>query len=251
MGHRKSLQGSEYSKVALNTGATSGGGFVKKVMVAYNFIMSDLGDIRRDFNQGGLERADLLDDPIQQFKLWLNQAIKAQIPDPTAMTLATATLDGTPSARIVLLKDMDHQGLCFYTNYESRKGQQLAQNPQAALVFFWPAMDRQVRFEGVIGKVSAQQSQAYFHSRPLGSQISAWASDQSKPVASREELEDKAQKMTEQAQRSALELPPFWGGYRLVPNRAEFWCGRPSRLHDRFEYARQDDGCWVIQRLNP
>lgn len=217
----------------------------------YNLLMSDLGDIRRDFNQSGLERADLLDDPIQQFQRWLNQAIEAQIPDPTAMTLATATRDGKPSARMVLLKDLDDRGLCFYTHFGSRKGKELAQNPQAALMFFWPAMDRQVRFEGAVQKVSVEQSKVYFQSRPLGSQISAGASEQSKPVASREQLEAQVQKIKEKAEITALEPPPFWGGYRLIPNRAEFWVGRPSRLHDRFEYDRQENGDWEIQRLSP
>ena len=213
--------------------------------------MSNLGDIRRDFDQQGLRRSQLLSNPLKQFESWLDEAIKADITDPTAMTLATADQNGRPTARIVLLKGLDEQGLCFYTHYHSNKARQIAANPQGALVFFWPAMDRQIRFEGAIQKVSRQQSQAYFQSRPLGSQISATASDQSQPVGSRELLEQRAEEIARQAERAALQLPDFWGGYRLIPDRAEFWVGRPSRLHDRFEYSLQADGNWQIQRLCP
>jgi pyridoxamine 5'-phosphate oxidase len=212
--------------------------------------MSNLSDMRRDFNQADLSRNDLSPDPLKQFELWLDQAIKAEILDPTAMTLATADDHGRPAARIVLLKRLDH-GLCFYTNYHSAKGQQLAANPHAAMVFYWPQMDRQIRFEGTVEKVSREQSEAYFKSRPLGSQISAAASDQSKPIASRQILEDHAAAIGRQAQQAPLELPEFWGGYRLIPDRAEFWVGRPSRLHDRFAYSKLADGSWQIERLCP
>ncbi len=219
--------------------------------MTYNMPMSNLSDMRRDFNQPDLTRSDLLADPIHQFQTWLDEAIKLDILDPTAMTLATVDEQGRPAARIVLLKGLDEQGLCFYTNYHSAKGRQLATNPHAALVFFWPQMDRQVRFEGTVEKVSREQSEVYFKSRPLGSQISAAASDQSQPIASREMLEARAAKVTKQAQAGELDLPDFWGGYRLTPNRAEFWVGRPSRLHDRFAYTLQAGGNWCIERLCP
>ena len=213
--------------------------------------MAKLGDIRRDYNQANLYLEEMLPHPLDQFKCWLDQAVKADILDPTAMTLATANAQGRPAARIVLLKDMDHRGLCFYTNLNSNKAKHLAENPQAALVFYWPQMDRQVRFEGAIEQVSQKQAQAYFKSRPLGSQISAIASDQSQPIASRQLLEQQAAAVAQQAQQSPLELPDFWGGYRLIPDKAEFWGGQPSRLHDRFAYTRQADGSWSIDRLCP
>lgn len=213
--------------------------------------MSNLGDMRRDFQQDGIRRTDMHPEPLTQFRHWLDEAIKADILDPTAMTLATADSQGRPSARVVLLKDLDDRGLCFYTNYESHKARQIAANPYGALVFYWPQMDRQVRFEGSIEKVSRQQSEAYFKSRPLGSQISAAASQQSQSIVNRQMLEDMAHKYAQQAEKAPLELPDYWGGYRLKPDRAEFWMGRPSRLHDRFEYLLQDDGHWQIQRLCP
>lgn len=213
--------------------------------------MSNLGDMRRDFHQSGIRRADLLSDPLMQFRHWLDEAIKTDIMDPTAMTLATADSQGRPSARIVLLKGLDDRGLCFYTNLQSRKARQIATNPQGALVFYWPQMDRQIRFEGAIEQVSREQSRTYFASRPLGSQISATASEQSRPIASRQSLEACAMEIARQAQVAPLQLPDFWGGYRLIPRRVEFWMGRPSRLHDRFEYTWLNDGNWEIQRLCP
>lgn len=213
--------------------------------------MSDLGDMRRDFQQAALQRRDLCADPLTQFKRWLDQAIAAQILDPTAMTLATADSQGRPSARIVLLKGIDEQGLCFYTSYTSHKAADLAANPQAELVFYWPQMERQVRFEGTVAKVDRRQSEAYFKSRPLGSQISAAASRQSKPVADRKTLHDMAHAVASQAQQHPLTCPADWGGYRLAPLRAEFWVGQPNRLHDRFGYTRQPDDSWSIQRLCP
>lgn len=221
------------------------------LIVHYNRAMNNLGDMRRDFNQSDLRRTDLLADPLAQFKLWLDHAIAADILDPTAMTLATVDRQGRPSARIVLLKDLDDRGLCFYTHYLSNKGKQIAANPQGALVFYWPQMDRQIRFEGAIEKVSKEQSQAYFKSRPSGSQISATASAQSQPIASRQALEACAAEVARLAQQQPLELPDNWGGYRLIPDYAEFWVGRPSRLHDRFAYTLQADGRWIIQRLCP
>jgi pyridoxamine 5'-phosphate oxidase len=213
--------------------------------------MSELGDMRRDFHPAGLDRSELLVDPLAQFRKWLDQAIAADIMDPTAMTLATADGSGRPSARIVLLKDLDERGLCFYTDYQSHKAHDLAANPCAALVFYWPQMDRQIRFEGSVKKVSRQRSEAYFMSRPLGSQISATASAQSQPVASRQQLHAMAQQVASQAQQHPLSLPDDWGGYRLIPDMVEFWVGQPSRLHDRFAYTRQADGSWMIQRLCP
>jgi pyridoxamine 5'-phosphate oxidase len=210
----------------------------------------NLADLRTDYTKDGLIEADLYPDPFQQFGFWFDQALKAQVDEPNAMTLATSTLEGQPSARIVLLKGFDDHGFVFYTNYESRKGKELALNNKAALLFFWSSLERQVRIEGLIEKVSEQESKVYFDSRPEGSRIGAWSSHQSEPIGSRKDLEDQVTFYSQSFENQAIPRPPFWGGYRLKPQVIEFWQGRESRLHDRLRY-RLIDGHWNIDRLSP
>jgi pyridoxamine 5'-phosphate oxidase len=209
-----------------------------------------VSSLRRDYARASLSEADVDADPIRQFGLWLQEAMAAEVPDPTAMTLATATPDGRPSARVVLLKGFDAGGFTFYTNDESRKGRELAANPHAALVFYWPELERQVRVEGAVTPAGDAESDAYFASRPLGSRLGAWASPQSEVIAGREVL-DRA--VAELAARFGGEVPrpPHWGGYRVSPDAVEFGQGRPSRLHDRLRYARRPEGGWLRERLAP
>lgn len=190
-------------------------------------------------------------DPYTQFARWFADALAAQVLEPNAMTLATADAGGIPSARVVLLKGFDSHGFSFYTNYESVKGRELAANPNAALCFFWPALERQVRIVGRVERVSREESEAYFHSRPLASQIGACASQQSEVIRSREELEAREATLKMKFFGVAVPLPEFWGGYRVMAANVEFWQGRPSRLHDRLRYLRQADGSWRIDRLSP
>lgn len=208
-----------------------------------------VADIRQNYEKFELLETLAAESPLQQFTLWFDEALKAGVPEPNAMTLATATLAGRPSARTVLLKGFDERGLVFFTNYASRKGNELAENPWASLLFFWPALERQVRLEGRIEKVSDAESDEYFHSRPLGSRIGAWVSPQSQPIT-RAELESRTVELTatlgEHPQR-----PPHWGGYRLAPDYVEFWQGRPSRLHDRLAFRQDEAGQWSRQRLAP
>ena len=199
----------------------------------------------------GLRRSDLDSDPIVQFGRWFEQALSAGLAEPNAMILATANAQGVPSARVVLLKAFDAHGFVFFTNYESQKGHELAENSHAALVFFWPALERQVRITGVAAHVSREESDHYFHSRPVGSQIGAWASHQSQVLLSREELDTRFAQLAVQFQNQAVPLPPYWGGYRVTPNMLEFWQARVSRLHDRFRYTRAEDGAWRMDRLSP
>jgi pyridoxamine 5'-phosphate oxidase len=210
-----------------------------------------VADLRKEYTFRGLSEADAHPNPFEQFKLWFNQALAAQLPEPNAMTIATATSDGKPSARMVLLKDYDERGFVFYTNYNSHKGQQLVKNPWAAIAFWWAELERQVRIEGRVEKVSEAESDEYFHSRPKGSQLGAWASNQSQAVESREVLEQRLQQLKDEYENKEIPRPPHWGGFRVIPDEIEFWQGRPSRLHDRLLYRRGEDGSWTIQRLAP
>jgi pyridoxamine 5'-phosphate oxidase len=199
----------------------------------------------------GLRRSDLDPDPIKQFGNWFTAAIEAGIRDVNAMSLATAGADGRPSVRIVLLKGFDQDGLVFFTNYESEKGKQLDANPYAALAFYWIELDRQIRISGKAERTSREESQTYFHSRPVGSQLSAWASRQSQVLDGRRVLDARMAEMTERFAEKRIPLPPHWGGYRVKPDIIEFWQGRPNRLHDRFRYTRRNNGTWLIERLAP
>ena len=233
-----------------------------------------LADLRREYRLAGLRRQDLEPDPVTQFKKWFQQATGvrasgrlrefligcykrlvlvtgAEPMDMNAMTLATVDKQGRPSARIVLLKGLDERGFVFYTNYESRKGRELSENPNAALVFYWPGQERQVCVAGAVTKVSKEESESYFNSRPRGSRIGAWASKQSSVVADRRELEKRWAEHEDRFANQEVPLPPFWGGFLLRPERYEFWQGRPNRLHDRFQYSKRSDSSWVIERLSP
>jgi len=210
-----------------------------------------IADMRRDYSSGALELSDLNPDPIVQFQSWFADAQKSEIVEPNAMSLATATSDGMPSARFVLLKGVDERGFRFFTNYESRKGNELLANPQAALAFFWAKLERQVRIEGHVERLSAEESAAYFRSRPKGSQISSAISPQSQPLPDRESLERQVAAASETYAESDVPFPAeTWGGYVVIPERIEFWQGRKSRLHDRFRY-QLEKGHWKIERLAP
>ncbi len=210
-----------------------------------------IADLRKDYTLQGLSEKDVNSNPFIQFRQWFDQALAAQLPEPNAMTVATTTLDGQPSARMVLLKGFDQRGFVFYTNYNSQKGQELAKNPQASLVFWWAELERQVRISGCVEKVSENESDEYFHSRPLNSRLGAWASNQSEVIESREILEQRMQELQIQYQNQDIERPRHWGGLRVIPKKIEFWQGRSNRLHDRLLYTRLDSSSWKIVRLSP
>jgi pyridoxamine 5'-phosphate oxidase len=210
-----------------------------------------IADIRKDYKLRSLNESDVTAEPVAQFTNWWDEAISSEIDEVNAMTLATVTADGRPSARIVLLKGFDEKGFVFFTNYQSRKGKELGDNPHAVLVFFWKELERQVRIEGSIEMISEKDSDEYYQSRPIGSRIGAWASPQSEVIANREVIENNFSALEKKFDTGAIPRPGHWGGYILRPSMIEFWQGRSSRLHDRIQYNLQADNNWTIQRLAP
>lgn len=211
----------------------------------------DIENFRREYLQGGLNREDLQDDPIAQFKTWLSQAVESGIGDPTAMVVSTVSAEGRPSQRIVLLKHVDDDGFIFYTNYGSRKAKEIEGNNKVSLLFPWNKLDRQVKVGGTAEKISVAESAKYFMSRPRGSQLAAWASKQSRKITSREFLLTQLADIKEKFAAGEVPLPDFWGGIRVRPHEIEFWQGGEHRIHDRFEYCLQNDGSWEISQLAP
>ena len=210
-----------------------------------------LVELRIEYSQSELSKASVDPDPLKQFQRWLHEAIEAELPEPNAMTLATVKPDGSPAARAVLLKGLKATGFVFFSNYLSDKGTQLVANPQAALLFLWLELERQVRIEGHVSVISAEESEAYFRTRPRDSQLGALASQQSRVVANRRILEQRFEELDRRYADVEIPMPAHWGGYRLVPIMLEFWQGRPSRLHDRLRYCLQPDGDWLLERLEP
>jgi pyridoxamine 5'-phosphate oxidase len=210
-----------------------------------------LAELRQNYSLGGLSEAEAGDDPFALFRTWFEQALAGGLPEPNAFILATASAEGIPSARMVLLKALDDRGFTFFTNYDSRKAKEMAANPRVALVFPWHAIERQVRIEGTIEKVTAAESDDYFANRPLGSRLGAWASVQSEVIPDRAFLERRHAELMTQYPDGQVPRPPNWGGYRVLPAALEFWQGRPSRLHDRILFTRQPDGAWKKSRLSP
>jgi len=212
-------------------------------------LVKNLADLRKSYEREKLDEADVAQDPLEQFTRWMQQAIDAQIPEPNAMTLATVSAENRPSTRPVLIKGCDERGIVWYTNYESRKARQISKNPWASLQFHWVELERVVRIEGKVEKVSPEESEAYYRSRPLDSRIAAWASPQSEVIADRKALEKRVEEFNQKFSENPP-LPPNWGGLRLVPERWEFWQGRKNRLHDRIVY-RREKGNWLRERLAP
>ncbi|WP_299414701.1 pyridoxamine 5'-phosphate oxidase [Acaryochloris sp. IP29b_bin.148] len=219
-------------------------------MSSRDLTPAKIADLRCDYRLQALLETAVEADPIQQFQYWFSQALQAELPEPNAMTLATVNTEGQPSARMVLLKGVDPEGFVFYTNYRSRKGQELTHRPWAALVFWWAELERQVRIEGAVAQVSAQETESYFESRPRGSQLGAWVSEQSQVIGDRTVLEERLQDLEQQYQNQPIPRPLHWGGYRLRPDLIEFWQGRPNRLHDRLCYQREGEQ-WCMVRLSP
>ena len=211
----------------------------------------NIAELRREYTLAGVLESDLAADPIDQFQKWFDEALKAQIVEPNAMVLATATSTGLPSTRLVLLKCVDRSGFAFFTNYESRKAHELADNPHASLAFPWMALERQVVVNGIVSKVSREKSADYFKMRPRGSRLGAWVSTQSKVIPDRKYLEGRLRQLEAKYPGDEIPLPPNWGGYVLRHDEIEFWQGRPNRLHDRLRYVRQPDNSWRIERLSP
>lgn len=214
-------------------------------------MKKDIAGIRKDYQLKSLLEQDLASNPFKQFSIWWEEAVESEILEVNAMTLATATALGIPNARIVLLKSFSEEGFVFFTNYNSKKGNELLENPHAALVFFWKELERQVRITGRVGKISNQESDEYFQSRPMGSRIGAWASPQSKVIASRDVIEKNIIAAEEKFANSIINRPLHWGGYVVKPTILEFWQGRPNRLHDRLQYSLQQNESWKIERLAP
>lgn len=210
-----------------------------------------IADIRRDYSHKSLSEKDADPNAIKQFQNWWTETLNSKIEEPNAMTLATASIDGLPSARIVLLKEFNEKGFIFFTNYESYKAQQLTENPKACLVFFWKELERQVRITGLIEKVSGKQSDEYFSSRPESSRIGAWTSPQSRVIESRQWLDEKFNELVNKMEGTKISRPAYWGGYIVKPVVIEFWQGRPNRLHDRIQYTLEENGGWKIERLAP
>ncbi len=209
-----------------------------------------IADLRKDYQLQALLESDINPDPFVQFGTWFDAAVAAELPEPNAMTIATATPDGIPSARIVLLKAFDDRGFVLFTNYDSHKGKELEANPKAALVFLWTELERQVRIQGIVEKIAPEESDGYYYSRPAGSRLGAWASDQSQVVADRSILESRLAELKVQYPDGDIARPPHWGGFRVIPSMIEFWQGRSSRLHDRLRYRKSVEG-WTIDRLSP
>lgn len=214
-------------------------------------MKNTIADIRTEYSQQSLSEKDVEADPILQFKKWWKHVLTSGVEEPNAMTLATASMEAVPSARIVLLKDFSEKGFVFFTNYNSYKGQQLSENPKACLVFFWKELERQVRITGLVFKLSSAESDEYFNSRPEASRIGAWASPQSQVIENRNWLDERFNKLTEEMKGGNIQRPSHWGGFIVKPVIIEFWQGRISRLHDRIQYSLQEDGSWKIERLAP
>lgn len=213
--------------------------------------MKKIADIRKEYMLHSFSEAVADPDPIRQFTAWWEEALRSQVEEVNACTLATATAAGIPSARVVLLKGYDENGFVFFTNYESNKGRCLAENPRACMVFFWKELERQVKIEGTVKQLTAAENDEYYFSRPVGSQIGAWASPQSRVIAGREVIEENVRAIEEKLASQPLTRPPHWGGYRVHPHLIEFWQGRPSRLHDRLQYSLIADNSWIMERLAP